>query len=267
MFKVLFLCLIMYFLYVLIIFNLFFISFVQANDVCLNNQQRLDTMSNWGIVSRIVDGDTLHLKDGRKIRLLGINTPERAYHGKASQPFSKKATQLVKHLLRHNKRVGLSYDQQKKDRYKRILAYVNLEDGRSIEQILLAKGFAQSLVIPPNDARVGCYRRIENKARLENLGIWQLPKNQWIDAKLLSKKAKGLYFIRGTILDYSESRNSIYLKLSHQLSIRIAKKDKIYFPDINFNTILGQLVSVRGWVNTYKGHQSISIRTAYDLKI
>ncbi|MCU7819712.1 MAG: thermonuclease family protein [gamma proteobacterium symbiont of Lucinoma myriamae] len=203
-----------------------------ADAHCLTNKQQLAKVAEWARVAKVIDGDTVHLQNGRKIRLLGIDTPELGRQGKPSQPYARQAYKVLKTLLTYNKKIGLAYDQDKKDRYKRLLAYVNLDDGQSVEQLLLAKGLAHSIVVPPNDSRINCYRSIENSAKNTKLGIWNLPENQWLDAYKLPLKSKGFRYIRGTISGYSKSRKSIYLKLTPKLSIRIAKKDKLYFSNI-----------------------------------
>ncbi len=245
----------------------FFISTAIADELCLSSSQQLAKVTDWGDIARIVDGDTIHLKDGRKVRFIGIDTPELGHNGEASQPYGRQAYDALVQLLNNQKKIGLSYDKDKKDRYQRVLAYINLSDGQSVEQILLSKGLAHSIVVPPNDQRIKCYRSIETSARKADLGLWRLSENKWIKASRLSKKSKGLRYVNGIVLAYSESRNSIYLKLSRRLSVRISKKDKKYFPNLGSKSLIGKHLRVRGWVNTYRGRQSIHVRTAYDLEI
>ena len=254
-------------LFFVLFLNSFLISQALAGVPCLTPEQQLSSVDEWAIVSKIIDGDTLHLNDGRKIRLIGINTPELGRRGKASQPFARKAYHALSNLLKNSKKIGLSYDKDKKDPYKRLLAYITLTDGRSVERILLSKGLAHSIVVPPNDSRINCYRKTEKNARDASLGLWQLLENQWIKAGRLSAKSKGLRYVSGTVSAYSESKKSIYLKLNSKLSIRIAKKDRKYFSNISFNKLIGRHLQVRGWVSTYRGRQSIHVRTAYDLQI
>lgn len=254
-------------LFFALFFTLCFTQPVIAGDNCLSARQQLAKVADWGVVSKIIDGDTLHLNDGRKIRLIGINTPELGRRGEASQPYGLQAYEALVELLKNHKKIGLSYDKDKKDRYKRLLAYVSLVDGRSVEQILLSKGLAHSIVVPPNDSRINCYRNIEKKARDAKLGLWKLSENQWLKASRLSLKSKGLRYVSGTVSDYSESKKSIYLKLSSKLSVRIAKKDRKYFSNMNLKGLIGKHIRVRGWVSTYKGRQSINVRTAYDLNL
>ena len=237
-----------------------------AASLCLSPQQQLNKVKEWPRVSRVVDGDTIHLKDGRKIRFIGINTPEIGYKGKLSEPFAQKAKKALQQVLKENQKVGLYYDRERKDRYKRILAFAILENGENIAQILLQQGLAHSIVIPPNDQQALCYRQIEQHARELKSGIWQLASNQLRTAHNFNPEAKGYYFISAHILAYRESRKSIYLKLTDKLSIRIAKKDSLYFSSINLKSLPGKKVFVRGWVNTYKGRQSIHVRSEHDLQ-
>lgn len=240
---------------------------ITAKELCLSPEQQLANVNDWGVVAKVIDGDTLHLKDGRKIRLIGIDTPEIGRRGEASQPYGRKAYEVLVKLLKNHKKIGLSYDKDKTDRYKRELAYITLADGQSVEQKLLLQGLAHSIIFPPNDKHIMCYRHLENIARKAKSGLWKLPENQWIQARHLSSKANGLRYITGKVSGYSESKKSVYLKLTSKLSIRIAKKDKRYFSAVHFKGLQGKSVRVRGWLSRSKGRQSIHIRTAYDLQI
>lgn len=254
-------------LFFAVFFTFLLINPVIADAACLSAKQQLADVDEWAVAAKIIDGDTIHLNDGRKIRIIGVNTPELGRRGEASRPFARKAYHALVNLLKNNKKIGLTYDKDKKDPYKRLLAYITLTDGQSVERILLAKGLAHSIVVPPNDSRINCYRSIEKTARDANLGLWKLSENQWLKASRLSPKSKGLRFISGTVLSYSESKKSIYLKLSSKLSIRIAKKDRKYFSNISLKGLTGKQLRVRGWVSSYNGRQSIHVRTSHDLHI
>ncbi len=91
------------------------------------------------LVEKIYDGDTFRLKDGRVVRLLGVDTPEIGKKGNPSQYFAVQAKQKVSALLA-GKRVRLKTFGY--DRYKRILAIAFLPDGQNLNEILLRSGFA-----------------------------------------------------------------------------------------------------------------------------
>ncbi len=236
-----------------------------SSEHCLSAAQQLTAVTNWADIKRIVDGDTLHLKDGRKIRLIGINTPELGHRGEASEPYGQQAYQVLRDFIGNTGKVGLSFDRERRDRYHRILAYVVLANGQSLEQYLLKQGLAVSIAISPNTLHLSCYRALEQQAREAQKGIWQLPEMRWYKAEKLSAKAQGYRFISGKILAYNETNKNIYLKLSSRLAIKIAKKDRHYFTHLK--SLVGKKVKVRGWLNRYKGKQSLRIRTAQNLLI
>ncbi len=244
-----------------------FISSARADTACLSAQQQLEQVDEWVTIAKVIDGDTVHLKDGRKVRFIGINTPEIGRKGKASQPFARKAFTALKKILAQSKTVGLSYDRDRKDHYQRRLAYISLKNGLSVGQELLRQGLAHAIAIPPNTKYINCYREIEEKARALKLGLWTLAQNQLISAHDLSSGSKGYRFISAEVTAYSESRKSIYLKLTSKLSVRISKKDKHYFSALNLKSLPGKKVLLRGWVSSYKGRQSIYVRSAIDISV
>ncbi len=243
----------------------FLAASASAQEVCLTAQQQLKQVQHWAQVKTIVDGDTLHLKDGRKIRLIGINTPELGHRGGASEPFGLQAWQAVQKLLATNKKVGLYYDRERKDRYKRTLAYVVLPDGTSIEENLLRQGLAVSIVVMPNDRNLACYRTLETQARKAGKGLWQLPEMQWFQAAELSAKAEGYRFVSGRVLAYNESRKYLYLKLSNNLSVQIARKDQKQFKHLK--SLVGKQIRVRGWIHRYKGKQNLRLKVRDNLEL
>lgn len=245
--------------------NLLFSSAL-ASGTCWSPEQRLAKVDEWSTVAKIIDGDTIHLQDGRKVRIIGIDTPEVGRGGEASQPFAFQAHKALRKLLEDNKKIALTYDQDKRDRYKRLLAYVTLADGRSVEQELLAQGLAYSIVVPPNARHINCYREIERNARKTRLGLWQLAENQLLEAHHLSSKSTGYRLLSGTVSAYSESKKSIYLKLTAKLSIRVSKKNQQYFPSVKLKSLVGKKILTRGRVNRYKGRQSIHVRSTHDIK-
>jgi endonuclease YncB( thermonuclease family) len=228
---------------------------------------QISKVDEWTGIKKIIDGDTIVISDGRKVRFIGINTPEMGRNGEASEPFAMQALLELKLLLNHETKIGLTYGKQKKDKYKRLLAHPSLPDGRSVASVLLKQGLAVSIVVPPNDHYLSCYRKFEQQPRSKQRGLWQLPENQIIAAGKLSSKAKGYRFVSGTIKQYKTSKKSIYLQLNKKLAIRISKQDLKYFKRIDLKKLKGSKVIVRGWVSTYKGRQSIHVSHADNIKV
>ena len=85
-------------------------------------------------VVRVIDGDTFYTANGEKVRLLGINAPEKW------EPMYNESKFFLKNKI-ENKTVTLKFDKYQRDKYGRILSYVFL-DGDFINSDLLKFGLA-----------------------------------------------------------------------------------------------------------------------------
>lgn len=137
------------------------------------------------LVSRVVDGDTLKLADGERVRLIGVDTPEVHYSNKLLkdarksrkdikeiQAMGKKASDFTKSLC-SGKKVRLEFDVQKRDRYGRLLAYVYLEDGTFVNARIVEEGYGQVMTIPPNMKYADRFLELQRKARDRGKGLWK----------------------------------------------------------------------------------------------
>lgn len=128
--------------------------------------------SHRGVVTRVVDGDTLdvRLANGKRerVRLIGIDTAERG------ACFAAEATRRVRELAL-SKPVVLRGDptQDTRDRYGRLLAYVWIPGGRDLGYQLLAGGFAKVYVFRNAFQRLPAYRTAETRARTRAAGTWK----------------------------------------------------------------------------------------------
>ena len=98
-------------------------------------------------VVRHTDGDTLWLSGIGKVRLIGVDTPE-VYGG--VECFGRRASGFVERIVPVGARVRYRLGIEERDRYGRALAYVWLADGRFLNRLLVARGYAQPLTVPPN---------------------------------------------------------------------------------------------------------------------
>lgn len=128
-------------------------------------------------VVRVVDGDTIVVDIGGanvKIRLIGIDTPESVHpNKKRNTQEGKQASDWAKKLLA-GKNVYLEYDVGKTDRYGRTLAYVYLDDQKTmVNRLLLQNGLAQIMTIQPNSRYANEFHRLQVAARQEGKGFWK----------------------------------------------------------------------------------------------
>jgi len=199
-------------------------------------------------VSHVIDGDTVILKDGRHIRLIGINTPEIGRNGKASEPGADTARKYLHSLLQGHKQILLKFDTQQFDRYKRTLAHLFLSDGKNIQANLLAEGLAIPMAIPPNLEYLDCYLHHSNQAIASQRGLWGLEQYKPRPSTALDKSVRGYRVITARVERISESRSSIWINLSGNFALRIKRKNLIYFNEPELHNLKDRMIQVRGWI-------------------
>ncbi|UCB48932.1 MAG: thermonuclease family protein [Deltaproteobacteria bacterium] len=127
--------------------------------------------SAYNKVQSVYDGDTILLETGEKVRYLGINAPEMDYEGKKSEFLAITSRDYNSRLV-NKKRVRLEFDQEKRDHYGRLLAYVFLEGGDMVNALLLRQGFAHVMVKRPNLKYLSLLLDDQRMAMKARLGIW-----------------------------------------------------------------------------------------------
>ena len=137
-------------------------------------------------VERVVDGDTVVLEGGDKVRLIGINTPETVDPRRPVQWYGKEASARAKALL-SGKRVRMEQDVEKKDRYGRTLGYLRLEDGTFVNLRMVEEGYAFAYPYPPNVKYEALFRDAEARAREGRRGLW----SDAAKAAAIAPKSKG----------------------------------------------------------------------------
>ncbi|MEN8169944.1 MAG: thermonuclease family protein [Pseudomonadota bacterium] len=206
------------------------------------------------VVQKIIDGDTIVVQHAGKVRLLGINTPEIAHRDRAEEPLGKEAHQRLKQLLAGNK-VYLEFDQRRRDKYKRLLAHVRLEDGTNINEVLLREGLARALFLQPNMKHLKYYYQVESEAQEEKRGIWSLPEFKIIQSQKAEQCLKRFCRLQGKVKRVEIKRNYTYLILVGGVRVAVHNKNLEQFrtTGIDVKALKGISIVVRGWVGTRKG--------------
>ena len=129
-----------------------------------------------GVVTEVVDGDTLHVRLGHtveKVRLIGIDTPETHKPNTPVECFGKEATKALERLLPRGTPVYLERDAEARDRYGRLLAYVYRSKDRLFINLEMTRaGFAASYTYPPNVAHADEFVAAAGDARDAGRGLW-----------------------------------------------------------------------------------------------
>ncbi|MDO4557590.1 MAG: thermonuclease family protein [Planctomycetia bacterium] len=124
-------------------------------------------------VKRVVDGDTLLLENGYRVRLLGVDTPETVKPDTPTQPWGREACDHTRQFCASG-RVLLEFDREPTDRYGRLLAYAyNPDRDRMLNEELLRHGLGRLLdVFPYSESKKKLFRAAVREAKRERLGIW-----------------------------------------------------------------------------------------------
>ena len=124
-------------------------------------------------VTRVVDGDTIEARIGGRledVRYIGVDTPETVKPETPVQCFGPRAS-AFNHGLVERRRVRLVFGVERRDVYGRLLAYVYLGH-RFVNAMLVRRGLARSLTIPPNNRFATLFRGLELRAARAGRGLW-----------------------------------------------------------------------------------------------
>ncbi len=128
-------------------------------------------LSNPVKVIRVIDGDTIEIENNITVRMIGIDTPENVHPDNSKNTeYGKIASEYTGELLT-GKAVQLEYDMEHSDTYGRTLAYVYL-DGEMVNEMLLHKGLARTMTIPPNTRYADRFSAAELEASRNAYGFW-----------------------------------------------------------------------------------------------
>jgi endonuclease YncB( thermonuclease family) len=133
-------------------------------------------------IARVVDGDTVYLTNGARVRLVQIDTPE-VYFG--LECWGRQASAETKRLLPPGTLVRLAPEPatDRVDRYGRLLRYViRVRDRLNVNVFLVAHGDAAPYFY---DGRLGRYapllRRDALRARARHRGLWRACRHTPVD--------------------------------------------------------------------------------------
>jgi endonuclease YncB( thermonuclease family) len=220
---------------------------------------RLEHYDERVMVEKIYDGDTVRLTDGRHLRFIAINTPERARDSRPAQPLAEAAKQQLEILLAADRTLHLRYDEERKDRHGRLLAHPFLSDGRNLTRQLIQAGLGFHIVVPPNLLMLDCYHQAEQQARRQQRGLWQLAAYRPRHARQLGSKDTGFMRVSGRVSRIGESRTAYWLNLGRGFALRMPKADSGYFP-FSADSLNNKTLTVRGWIYSRRGELRMNLR-------
>lgn len=121
-------------------------------------------------VSRVIDGDTIVLETGERVRYIGIDTPETVDPRRPAGCMGKEAAEKNREFV-DQKEVRLEKDISETDSFGRLLRYVWIGD-TMVNELLVRQGFAAVSTFPPDIAYQDRFVRAQQEAQEEGIGLW-----------------------------------------------------------------------------------------------
>ena len=200
-------------------------------------------------VTHVVDGDTLRLSDGQRVRLIGINAPEVAHPGQSAQPYGETAKRRMGQLVdASDGRVKLAIGNPSHDHYGRLLAHIYDDQGRSLEEILLREGLAYRVVVAPDPKLRSCLEDAEQQARSQHLGLWA--KARVLSLQQISEG--GFALVQGRVQKAERNGGGVWLEMDGPLVLHVPRKAVSRFNQTLGagwqQRLVGQPLEARGWI-------------------
>lgn len=225
-------------------------------------------------VSRAIDGDTIELSNGEKVRYIGIDTPElRERHGArwvySPQPYAEPAKDFNQGLV-EGRRARLEFDLQKRDKYNRLLAYVYVGT-RMVNIEMVKQGYAMIYTYPPNVKYTEEFLAAQVHARENQKGLWADLEKGIIPASQARENIGLLRQVETTVLDTFLSERVLILNCRDNFKAVIFKDNLRYFPKMALRSpdsyFRHKNIRVYGVIKDYKGASEIVLHDPSQIEI
>jgi micrococcal nuclease len=214
-------------------------------------------------VTAVVDGDTVMLDTGRKVRLVGIQAPKLPLGRPNFQawPLADDAKAALEELTL-GRTVTLGYGGQRMDRHGRLLAHLFTADGTWVQGRLLADGLARVYSFADNRALVARMLAVEIQARADGTGIWSHPFYAVLDDAASGAHLDQFALVEGRVTDVAVARGRTYLNFGADwrtdFTVSVSSRDWRSFAaaGIDPSDYRDRRIRVRGWLKSHNGPMS-----------
>jgi len=225
-------------------------------------------------VTHVIDGDTVEIEGGERVRLLGIDTPEdkRIRNSKdggkrlvPAQPFFIEAKRLLRELVA-KRRVKIAVGVEAVGYYGRTIAQLYLPDGTDVQQALLRRGYAMVVAYPPNIAHLPDYGATEAEACRAGRGLWGHPHFALQDLEDGAAIRSGLGRVAGTVAAVARRNNDVRLSLDGRLTLLIYRGAWRKFWRGRAEDLMGRRLIARGRIKSAGRRHILRIRHPFMLR-
>jgi len=225
-------------------------------------------------VSHVIDGDTIELSNGERVRYISIDTPElRERKGSGwiynPRPYAEAARDFNQGLVQ-GKSVRLEFDVQKRDRYNRLLAYVYIGD-KMVNLEMLRGGYSMIYTYPPNVKYVDEFLEAQKEARGSERGLWRDIERGIISTSEAGENIGLIRMVEAEVRDTFLSEKVLILNCRDNFKVAIFRNNLVYFPkevSRSPDTYLKyKTIRVYGIIEPYKGSNEIVLHDPSQLEI
>ncbi len=213
------------------------------------------------IISTVIDGGSLALADGRRVRLAAMQAPILSL-GRSNvqdQPLAAEAHDRLKALVL-NRLVGIAFDERGTDRHADVLAYVELDGtGGWLQARLVGDGFARVHTHADTRKCAVALLALEDRARKEKRGLWANPFYRIRQPGELDEDVGTFQIVEGTIVGAVERRDRIFLNFGpdyrSDFTVTISPRDARRIAKDGTDPLAwkAKRVLVRGWISLLNG--------------
>ncbi len=247
----------------LFLLGLLLVGTPAAADTCI-----LPTGLEHAEVRRVIDGDTLQLGDGSRLRIIGLDAPELGRDGGPDEPLARDALEHLQQLIQlAENAVLLQAGAEPRDRYGRRLARVFTERHGDLAAHLIRNGLALQAIVPPNLEGVACHREAEQAARAQSRGLWALHGGPVVASTQLS--STGFAIVQGRTGAWQVRRDDRILTLEGGLVLRFRNDDLArWFDGLTLDRYADTRIEVRGWVHPWgRGGRAMTVQHPATIEI
>lgn len=215
-----------------------------------------------GVVAEVLDGETVVLEDGARIRLLNALAPRPPPAGrKAEAEFAEKARERLKDLALGSA-VRIAGGGRSADRHGRLHAHLFREDGLWLQGALVDAGLARVYSFADSRACVGALLASEAAARADRRGLWGSAAGEILPAEPPDRALADVgrfAIVEGEVLTVGERRLRTYLNFGTYWNVDFTviitgrDRDRIAEAGMDLGSLAGRMVRVRGWLFSDRG--------------
>jgi micrococcal nuclease len=228
----------------------------------------------WVRVAHVLDGDTFITESGETVRLIGINTPEKARNDTPAEPFAYEAKNFTTKLI-NGQEIRLEFEERRTDRYGRLLAHAYLPNGAWINAKILEAGFGHVYSFPDNRGKIRALEPFAANARQERRGIWSLPRWRVLsaDETIPDENVGAFNLVQGKVKHTAKVKGITYLNFGEDwrtdFTVEIRPQHHKYFDQADINPLTyyrgkdvivrGMIKPVNGWIITVSHPEQLTI--------